>query len=423
MKSLQLLAVADMFAGDKLVPSIIVCALAAILLIALLWGWIKGYRKVSWGGIVWAATSALYFAMNTEYGKTLINGIKVTMKTKDGTVHDLSGLVLFALAGACVLVGLLVYGICALIFRRKRKKVLKREPAEVKRDIFGNEYEYDDDYDFDEKDEYVEILKKEKRGPSLLGRLMGSIFSLLNVAMAMLVILLVAVLIIDCTLLKTTLTALYEISVMEEPLMETVVPFAKQYALDIAIIGLMISIACKGRRKGLLESIRTLVTKVGSVALIVLAFYIPFSAQVAGTEANTNGMFYKFVRYFVDMMIKQMGGNFEMMATIVGQLIAGALMAIAVSIVMMILNFLLRKVNFALRKNKFIRNLDGSISCMVYLIIGMAVCIGVWAIICALDVYGVINASSLYNANAPISTGIHNVCKVFVEPFLQGLKF
>ena len=426
MMPFNLLTAAGDTTGENPLIPILLGAVGILLLIAFCIGFAKSARRVSWGGLVWIAACATFFAVTATYGAELMSKLQISMETAEGETYDLSAIVLFALAIVCILAVLIIYGILSLIFRGKRRTTKKKARTKNARlDMFGKPYD-DDDYDFEEENEYEKVIEREK-GTSLISRFLGGVIGVVNVVTILSVVLMIAVLIINSTMLKDTFTMLYEMPLGEngEMLMPTLVELATRYGMDMLVIGLMILIAGKGRKKGFLESLRTLFMKVGNVVVILLAMYLPFSNMVAGADADPNNPIVKFVMFFVEMMQGSMGMSGELAAipSVVGGLISGILMAIIASIAMSLLNKIWRKFNFALRRVKLLRGVDGSISCVVYLIIGAVVCMLIWAVVCALDVFAVLSADLLFVKEAQLSAGLHNVCKVFVEPLLEGISF
>lgn len=406
------------------IPTIILGAIGLVLLIAFCIGFAKGARKVSWGGLVWVGACLLFGFVCRDYGEGLVSSINITMKDAQGVVYDLSAIVYFALAIASVLAVLLIYGLFSLIFRGKMHRRVRRPRANNgPKDLYGNEYEDDDDFEWEEDDSYAAAVARESAGPSILGRFLGGVFCILNVATVIVAVLLIAVIIIDTTALKETLAMLYEIPFGEngEMLMPMLTGIAMRNGMDLLMIGIMIAVASKGRKKGLLEALRALFMNVGNVVVVVLCLYLPFSAFVAGPEVDPTNPLYLVVEYFVKLTVTAMGPEMQMVSPAIGQLFAGAVMAVVASIVMIIINVVWRKLNFTLRKVGFLRGLDGSVSCVVYLLIGAVVCVGVWALIVGLEVFEVMDGAVLYSENAPISSALHNLCRVIVRPFLEGL--
>ena len=116
-----------------------------------------------------------------------------------------------------------------------------------------------------------------------------------------------------------------------------------------------------------------------------------------------------------------MGDGLVTVSPILGQAIAGIAMAIVASIVMTAINITWRRINYALRRASFLRMLDGTLSCVVYLVIGAVAVAAIWAVLTALNVYGILDASALYSEAAPISQVLHNLCRLLLEPFLKSL--
>jgi len=60
---------------------------------------------------------------------------------------------------------------------------------------------------------------------------------------------------------------------------ELLLEFAKQCTFEIIAIGIMMVVAMKGYKKGMIASIHALVVSFGGVLAFGISFYLPFSAQ------------------------------------------------------------------------------------------------------------------------------------------------
>ena len=102
-------------------PMLIGMAAAVLLLIAFFIGFAKGFRKVGWGGIVWVAASGVYFLLERSFGEeNPLNPIFATVITDNATAAFLAS---FVCAMGCILLALLLQGVCSLLFRPRIKLV------------------------------------------------------------------------------------------------------------------------------------------------------------------------------------------------------------------------------------------------------------------------------------------------------------
>ena len=145
----------------------------------------------------------------------------------------------------------------------------------------------DEDYDDYEKFESRKmIVRSGYNTPSIVGRFMGGLICMINTAAVFIVVLSVSLFLINTTPLKDgVLSVLYE-----TPAVVLLVEYASKYALDLLFIGVMAAIACKGRKNGLLETVRSRLVNLGSIVAVALCFYLPFSpfaSSVPGVGALT----------------------------------------------------------------------------------------------------------------------------------------
>ena len=115
MMPFNLLTAAGDTTGENPLIPILLGAVGILLLIAFCIGFAKSARRVSWGGLVWIAACATFFAVTATYGAELMSKLQISMETAEGETYDLSAIVLFALAIVCILAVLIVYGILRCI--------------------------------------------------------------------------------------------------------------------------------------------------------------------------------------------------------------------------------------------------------------------------------------------------------------------
>ncbi len=379
-------------------PYVVAGVVALALVIALCIGIAKGFRRVSWSGLVWLA-AFIGFILLEKYG------------VADSLLAPLGAFATLALAAGCLLISLVLYAVLALLFRPKRVKVAKTGDR-VLRDGNGFEYEteaveYDDydEYEFDER-----LYKKYKK-PSFFGRLFGGIFCLINAAAVSATVIAVALLIVHGTQIGAATPALYEMKVFGFAFVPVVLPYVVDYALDFLFMGIALAIALKGRRQGFFESLRVLLVKVGALAAIVLCFYLPFSAYVAEDNLLGKALFKctQFVEYF---------GLSGMLAPIVAKLVTGVLFSIFVVVAFILVNWLFKKLVRAVDGVGVLRTLDSTLACLVYFAIGLIVAALVVALGYVLNHYGVFFIEAVTSGKSLISQNLFALFDIYVEPFL-----
>lgn len=200
---------------DQLLPIAIV-VVAALVAIAFFVGFTKGMRRISWKGITWVFASALFYVL-----------VKVVKLELGIVVMDINlDNLVFGVAAAVV--GMLFYGVVSRVFRPKMKwKRLKNFELRNARNTLEYEADYSE-YDSMVTRDYVAINHGVK--PGFIGRILGGLFSIVNMVVVILGIGLIAV---------TFLGMMGQMS-------------GDMFAIgtDCALIGLIIVLGCAGVDKG-----------------------------------------------------------------------------------------------------------------------------------------------------------------------------
>lgn len=379
-------------------PMIAAIVSAVILLIAFIVGMVQGFRKVSWGGLSWAVV-AVGFVFANKYlrDKNPINKL-FEGKFDTALVNFFSTL---SIAVACVLVGLILYGILALILR-PRKKWVKKDNVEY--DDYGFEYEADEDVEgYEDK----ELVKIGYGTPCFFTRLMGGITCVINMAMVLAVIYGFATLIISATKLYNT-----GVGVMfSVPAVDALLKLAKTYLLDFVTVGIIFAVAFGGYEQGFLSSLRALIIYVGGTVAVVGCLVLPF-LKMTETWWPINSFVIRCTSLFA-------GLENVVLCNILGRLLCGILMAAVVLTVFIFLNIGLTKLCDLINTGEGSKAIDGCLSVLVYLVIGIAIVVALWAILYALEYCGLIHASEVFGTDAPISNGFYAFGDKFIKPFAE----
>lgn len=390
-------------------PLIVVAISAVVLLIAFLVGCKKGARKVSWSGFVWLFAAVLFVVLD----KTLFaenNPIAAMFSNLGDAVGAFIGSFVLAIV-ACV-VALVLYGVCTLAFRPRVKRIKK------KADIYSIDdegVEYDEEYyDYDDYEEYASRKMVRFKGygtPSIFSRLFGGILCAVNVLMVLAVIVCAALLVINATQLSDGLG-----EAMSAPLVQKAVEFSRTYAMDVAIVGILIGYACKGRRKGFMETLRSFFCADGGTICAILAFVLPFMAMPEGSALAI------YVSRCEDAANQLFGLILGQFTPIIGKLLAGLILWLVSIVLLKLLDALLKKISEIVYARGFLNVVDGLLACAIYFIIGIVVVALLWAVWYVLSYFRIFTADKLFATDASLSYGLFKTMEQFLKPILDQIK-
>ncbi len=345
-------------------PLYLVYAFGAILLIAFLVGFVKGVRKVAWGGFYWIAAGVGFVFANLYMQE--MNPFTKMFKADAAALANV--LWTFTLALGCILIALILYGLFSAILRPR----MVFEKAKYGYD--GEEYDFDLEDDEEDDTPYAEETTMVIKGggkPKFFGRLGGAFMCLVNTAAVLATLASIFIFVVDFSALrKGDMGAMFT-----TPIGEFALKYARTYAFDFFAIGFIFWVAYKGFHKGFFKFIYGLTSTFGVLVVVVLCFIIPF-IKLGGTgifgelRNSVAPLFAKFVDPFEDIFTK---------------ITTGALMAVVLSIAMIIVNFFLKKLSNGIKQIGFFRVIDGFLSLVLYLAIGVAVVALIWSVLYTLD--------------------------------------
>lgn len=393
----------------------VVMVCAVFLLIAFFIGFKKGGRRVSWSGCIWLITGVVYFLLHRWLGKTIESWLQPVVSNFTAEESVAAFAASFALAIVCILLALLLYGLFSLAFRPKTK--WKEREGVYKKDKNGVEYD-DECEDYDDYEKYRSrkvLVRTGYAKPSIFGRFVGGFICMLNTAAILIVVLSVALLAIDATPLKDgVLSFLYD-----SPAFTTALQYASDFTLDWLFIGIIFAIACKGNKNGLLETFRMLFVVFGTLAVLALSFWLPFSPFANAVEEGGDYFLNAFVTRCTTML--ETFGLAENICLIAGRVVAGILLAVTFLLLLALVNWILKKGVELVERVGFLRALDGALSSMIYLVVGVAVVALIGAVWCVFAHYGLFYATELFGEGSSLSSGLYNVYEIYLEPYLVQL--
>ena len=376
-------------------------ALVAILAIgiACVTGFVKGFRKVSWSGLVWACAGVAFVVIGKRFG--------------GGTLMTLG------IAAGCVLASMAGFGVLGLLVRPRAKWVKDEVNGDTSLAEYGLEFEPEYlDYDGEnDVNPYGKIIEKRGFGkPNIIGRLLGAVACAINVGLIVWIVASVGLLAIDATSLKTLVIG----QVLESAVAQKVLETAKSYAVDMLSLGIILGVAKKGYEEGLLNSIRNFLMSVGMFAVAVVGFYLPFSPY-AGVDAGLTHFLFKLVERCTATVVG-IGGLFGgSVGVALGKLFAGAVLTGVGAVFVFLLNYLLVKCCNFVSSARPTRMVDGCLATVLYLAIGAGVCVAIWAVLATLNYFGVLNIGEILGETTPLSSKLFNFAGGYVEKLLAPI--
>ncbi len=412
----------------QILPIILLAVCGVILVLSFIVGCKKGAKRVSWAGFVWLCAAVAFCLLQGLLVSPIARGMEQTIEelttglvgSSQYHVQLASGLSAFLpaflIALTVILVVMLIYGLLSMHFRPRIKMIPKNADVYV---LDEDGVEYDEDFeDYDDYEMYTSRkmpLRLNYETPGFGTRLIGGILSLVNAVMILGTVLALGLFLIYCTSLKDgALAELFAWEIGSFKPLEAYVQFASRYALDIFFIGILIAFMCKGRRTGFIEALRGFMKFVG-LALGIYCLIAPFTAAADGASALLYGLTSRCI-----IAGRSIFGE-TWYAPLIAKLFAGLLLLIFDIAVFVFLNWVLTKGAEWAVKHRFTRLMDGAFASIIYLFIGILVCLLVWAFWYLLARYGIFNVQELFTAEAPISGGLFNTMGGIIEPLLARL--
>lgn len=401
----------------KYVPAVIFAVGVAFLAFAFLFGFIKGGRKVHWGGVVWL------FAFGTYYVVGKILGDSNPLLDSYSWKYDARVLAFvwdLVLVLTCIIAVLLIYGLLTLLFRPRPEKERGDNREKEGLEEFG--FKYDDNDEYQDYKQYQEFLqyrqkqinnakkKKKKKKTSFFGRVFGGIICAINAGMLLAVFYSAFLLIVDATALKTGFFA----PIYGAGLVTGALPFVYKYALDMAIIGIILAITLKGRSMGVIEAIRTVLVKIGSPIALIIGCYLPFS-PFAQSSFYINAIVTRSTGLFTSL------GTGEMVANYGGKILSCILIVAVLVLAFWLLNLILKKLSEGVKKVLPFKAIDNALSSLVFMMLGVAVVVVIWGVSYLLSYYGLVNMHEIMLGETGLSRGLFETLDLFARPRLDAI--
>ncbi len=425
MMKISSLAAFNLGALQPYLPYIGIGVVAFILVIALIVGLSQGFRRVGWGGLLWGGACVCYALIGRFLAeKNQLAGIIQGMGVSAATASAVSAALV---AVGCVLVFLIVFGLIAKIVRPYDEEETREEaapqqtpyPPQYAYPPYGYPYQpyaaspygepFDEDFEEDEPERGVERRVKKSGADRFFGGIVAVINAL--VVLAMLGGLVLTVL--NATALREgALKAVYEL-----PVMQKIFPYVASYAIDFLLIGIVMLYVRRGYNVGIVAGLRSLVVSIGRIVAVGLAFWLPFSPYVA--EGAPLAVIGKGNAAIAGMLSKYVPEALQGICAPVAGAAMGVILTVIFLIVVGIISWLLSLAIESTETEGGAQFFDGLLGAIVYVVIGLVVCIMICVALYAVQYFGLFEAGKLLGEQSALCKGIFNVCDEYVKPFLE----
>ncbi len=362
-----------------------IIAAALMLVIAFCIGFSKGFREISKGALLWIVASVAFLYLYKFVGqKNPLDGILT------GKLLKVSQFIwAFLMVVICIIATLVLAKACAALFRPLDKD------SHLSMTIDGLEYEIEEMQiarpKLREKTKYVPRLKK----PGFFGRLFGGVLCVANVGVLMGIIGVAGL-----TLLHQSGVGKYV-----DPLFQS--SFGKFLDLlsydifDVVTVGIILGITRKGFDIGFVGTTRILVARLGFLLAIVGGILLPFT-----TFFESVGFLQKSV-VILSSKLDKLG----VLKQIAARALIGVGFAVVFSLLVLGLSSLLRDLTYNIEETRLVRFLDGLAAGLVYMLLGLLVCLLFWGGMYIVNSLGLADIEGLLSKKESFSSESFEIAK------------
>ncbi len=396
---------------EGMIPWILVGICALALVISLIAGYVKGFRKIGFGGLTLGVACAGYLTIQLLLGDA--NPIKaiVLPETLTAPVQSLVHSAITAVA--CILVALIVFGLLALAVR----------PAEesVRQYIIGAGMSNDDEeYEEDDWDDDGHIDPRSLRegmkiqgSPCFFNRLMGAIFGVINTAVILAFVMGTILLVGYVTPLKDSLLKV----TYETEWIMSAFTYVQSYAVDFLIIAILMGCISSGYKSGIFEGVRAIFLRIGYLVAFAGGVYLVFSPLAAEGQA------FAFIDNFVVLVSAPLQEAMPIVpadiAVVLGKVVVGIALGLILDIIVFIIGWVLGKFADVSADGGVIGFIDGVLSAIIHIVIGALVVFLLGLILYCLMQYNVFAVGDLFNENSSLINGLFTLYEEWVLPLLK----
>ncbi len=395
MSSLQMLLASKWM--EKL-PIIGVILVALIVLCIFISGMRKGLIGAGKGGVIWAITG-VGFALLYKF---IPNPLK-KLGTHGKTIW---GMALIVVIVVFVLLACVAF---RALFAPKRQRVTRVKET----DEGEEEYELDDVIAGRYGNRAPQKTKYEierETSPGILARFLGGVTALINVAIILAIVAAVALLVVDVVTVNKTIEQI----ISGQP-GKLLAKYIMPYVFDFLAVCIILIVARRGFSVGTIGFTRILFLKVGILAAVVVGLVAPFIKPLNDV---------KLVSELIDRAALLFKKVEVIPGSVLGKITVGVLFAIIGTIVMVIINLILKKLMELIENTTVLRVIDGALATLIYLALGIVLCGLLWSSLYLLDVCGIFQVQEILKENT-FSFECFRTAEKFLKSFAEKylLKF
>ena len=190
---------------------------------------------------------------------------------------------------------------------------------------------------------------------------------------------------------------------LTHPIFSVILPYMEKYVFDGLAIGAFMVMAKIGYRRGVIQSLFSIILSVAGIVVVGVSFYLPFSAFAQ--EGVLATMVERCSVFFVDV---------PMIGEILGKLLAGGCFLLMGIIILIILKFLLANLCSICNSMTLTRELDGYIGAVTYAVLAALICVGVWFVLAGVEVLGLYPVGAMLVPEAVLSNPIFQYAKTIL---------
>lgn len=393
--------------SENLVPYAVLGGLALVLLIAFFVGLKQGFSGLKRKPLSWAFGCAVFAVLELFCHEMVANALPM-----EGALKGL--LVTVAFLAVALLLRFIVFAGMEKLFANKfESQLAKAESVRVEEMATGEFVAFDEN----RLQKHIPYDGKEK--PCAINRFFGGIFSIVIVLIVLGFIASIALVVLNITPFKESLSVLYENEVFVK-----IFGYLRTYTLDFLLIALLVGVICNGYKSGGFSVFRTgMIFAVYAVAMVG-SFYAPFSPWIA--EGQPLHFLGQVIDYLGGMVVGFIPADMPIAipeGVVFGavKVVLGLVLCIVLSLLAKMVAWLLNKMQDSVDESDSACVIDGIFGSIIYFFFGVLLVGLVCAVLYLLRYYGVYDTGVFFTESSPIVNGFFGVFEELLKPYLESL--
>lgn len=375
--------------------------LGIVAIVAIVVGAIKGYTGIKPNGLAWAIACG-FFVILLE--AILVNDLFGELFDGNANLSNFTSVMVTITVVTFAVVGLFsaIAGALARSFNHKVKKV---DNMQYKTDMYGVEYD-----EVDENKEFHPMPVNGKKKPRIINRVFGALTAMANAVLVTAAMMAIALLVLYVTPLKDEVLA----DVYTQGVMAQVWEFVHTYTLDFLVISFVMYMIRKGWEIGFLEGTRKIIAFWGYVAVVVGPFVLLFS------QATAEGAPLAFLGKFAAVIAALMGESVPLgIGLIVGKIAVSIVVMVLGILLMLALNWLMKKAVDFVDDVKVLSRIEKSIATVLFFVNAFIVMGLIVVVMYTLGYYGTYDCTIFFTEQSSIMNAFYGACEEWFKPVLQ----